>query len=67
MTRPRPVPMTGPVPPFMAGIVLAVPGIVIEDDATGARVVVLPDGRLEHLHPGGHPRPGTAHATAVRR
>jgi hypothetical protein len=42
-------------PEWMLGIVLAVPGLVLEDEASGERV-----------QPGGHPRPGCAHATARR-
>ncbi len=50
--------------PWMAGMVLAVPGVIVEDEGSGTRVRVLPDGSLEEILPGGHPRPGTSHATA---
>jgi ribosomal protein L12E/L44/L45/RPP1/RPP2 len=51
--------------PFMRGIVLMA-GVIVEDQASGVRVRVLPDGSLEELLAGGHPRPGAAHATARR-
>lgn len=57
--------------PFLAGVVLALPGVILEDDGTGTRVRVLPDGSLEEVLPGGHVRPsgwnGEPAATARRR
>ncbi len=53
--------------PFMLGICLAIPGVIVEDEASGARVRVLDDGHLELIQAGGHPRPGAAHATARLR
>ena len=35
--------------PFMRGIVLAVPGVIVQDEASGIRVRVLEDGSLEEL------------------
>jgi hypothetical protein len=53
--------------PFMRGIVLAMPGVIVEDEASGTRVRVLPDGSLAEILPGGQARPGCAHATARER
>ena len=36
--------------PFMAGIVLAVPGVIVEDEASGVRVRVLENGSLDELN-----------------
>ncbi len=76
--RPRPLPRTAgdrlpsPLatvelrdrPPWLRGIVLALPGIIFEYEATGERLRLLADGTLEPVLPGGYPRPGCAHATA---
>jgi hypothetical protein len=35
--------------PFMDGIVLAVPGLIVEDEASGVRVRVLENGSLEEI------------------
>jgi hypothetical protein len=51
----------------MRGIVLGIPGIIFEDEATGERLRLLPDGTLEPIIPGGYPRPGVSHATARER
>jgi hypothetical protein len=52
--------------PFMAGIVLAVPGIIVEDESSGTRVLVREDGGLEELIAGGHPRAGIASDPTAR-
>jgi hypothetical protein len=52
-------------PAWLRGIVLAAPGIIFEDEASGARLRVMPDGSLEEIVAGGHPRPGCAHSTAT--
>lgn len=73
MSAPLPSPLgTVPIdlrdrPDWLRGIVLARPGLIFEDEATGERIRVLDDGRLETVRPGGYPRPGCAHATAGRR
>jgi hypothetical protein len=68
MTRARPVAINlTDRPDWMRGIVLALPGLIVEDEGSGERIRVQDDGRLERLLPGGHPRPGAAHATATRR
>lgn len=54
-------------PAWLAGVVLARPGIIFEDEASGDRVRLLADGRLERVVAGGYPRPGAAHATAGSR
>ncbi len=46
--------------PWMAGIVLSLPGLILEDEGSGIRVRVLADGSLEELVPGGMPRPSIA-------
>lgn len=51
-------------PAWLSGIVLACPGTVFEDEATGERVRVLADGRLDSVVPGGYPRPPVAPAYA---
>lgn len=51
-------------PAWLAGIVLARPGVIFEYEGTGERLRLLADGRLEPVVAGGHPRPGAAHATA---
>ena len=38
--------------PWMQGIVLAVPGIIFEHEASGIRVRILPDGSLEEITAG---------------
>jgi hypothetical protein len=52
-------------PAWLAGIVLARPGVIFEDEGTGERLRLLGDGRLEPVVAGGHPRPGASHATAT--
>lgn len=54
-------------PAWMKGIVLGIPGIIFEDEGTGERLRLMPDGSLEPILPGGTPRPGCAHATARAR
>lgn len=51
-------------PAWLSSVARARPGTVFEDEATGERVRVLADGRLDSVVPGGYPRPGVAHATA---
>jgi hypothetical protein len=50
--------------PFMAGMVLCVPGVIIEDEASGLRVRIREDGSLEEIRPGGHPHAGAAYDPA---
>lgn len=47
--------------PWMGGIVLAIPGLIVEDEGSGVRVRVREDGGLEELTPAGHPRAGAAY------
>jgi hypothetical protein len=47
--------------PWMAGIVLARPGQIVEDEGSGVRVRVRDDGSLEELIPSGYPRGGAAY------
>lgn len=54
-------------PAWMLGIVLAQPGLVLEDEATGERIRVLEDGHLERLLAGGRPGGVCAHSTATAR
>lgn len=46
--------------PWLAGICLAVPGLVLLDEASGRRVRVRDDGSLEEIAAGGHPHGGAA-------
>ncbi|WP_041453471.1 hypothetical protein [Anaeromyxobacter dehalogenans] len=46
--------------PWMAGIVLAIPGVIVEDEASGTRVKVREDGGLDELVAPGHPQHGAA-------
>lgn len=47
--------------PWMSGIVFAVPGTVIQDEASGIALRVREDGGLEELLAPGHPKPGAAY------
>jgi hypothetical protein len=51
-------------PAWLKGIVLAKPGVIFEDEATGERLRLLPTGQLEPVLAGGLPRPGCAHSTS---
>lgn len=55
--------MNAPIAPAAEGLCLLRPGAVIVDHDGGV-FRLSPDGRLEPILPGGHPRPGSAHATA---